>query len=95
MNAISSASVLPRRHLDLTDTERCQLVRTRDRDKRPYQRERAAALLKIADGQAPYFVALHGLLKPRSPNTVYRWLNAYQSTRHIPVRPACRRAFSP
>ena len=36
-----------------------------------------AAMLKIADGQSPHHVALHGLLKPRKPDTVYQWLDWY------------------
>lgn len=86
---------LPRCTLELNDEERASLEQIRDRDKRAYLRERAAALLKIAEGHAPYWVALHGLLKPRHPETVYIWLNAYLSTRSLKVRPACRRPFSP
>jgi hypothetical protein len=59
--------------------QRQELVRARDHDPRPYVRERAAALLKIAEGRAPYWVALHGLLKVRDPDTVYGWLRAYQA----------------
>ena len=84
-----------RRTLELTPEERTQLEQTRDRDPRAYLRERAAALLKIADGQAPYAVARHALLKPRHPETVYTWLNDYQKTRTLRVRPACRGPFSP
>jgi hypothetical protein len=59
--------------------EQCQeLLRLRDHDPRPYARERAAALLKIAEGQAPHRVARCGLLKPRDPDTVYGWLGRYQ-----------------
>lgn len=86
---------LPRRTLELTAEERASLEQIRDRDQRAYLRERAAALLKIADGQAPYRVALQGLLKPRHPETVYGWLNHYLATRSVKVRPACRRSFSP
>ena len=38
-----------------------------------------AAILKIADGQSPHSVATQGLLKPRDPDTVYAWLDHYQS----------------
>lgn len=45
---------------------------------KPFVRERCAALLKIADGQAPYAVAHSGLLRPRDPDSVYAWLGHYQ-----------------
>ena len=41
-------------------------------------RERAAALLKIAEGQSGRQVAHHGLLKPRGPDTVYEWCTRYK-----------------
>jgi hypothetical protein len=68
-----------RRTLELTDTQRADLLQHRDHDPRPYVRERCAALLKIADGLSPYAVARHGLLKPRKPDTVYSWLNWYEN----------------
>ncbi|MDQ3931096.1 MAG: helix-turn-helix domain-containing protein [Chloroflexota bacterium] len=67
-----------RRRLILTGEQRAELVRHRDRDPRPDIRERCAAILKIADGQSPHSVALHGLLKPRDPDTVYGWLELYE-----------------
>jgi hypothetical protein len=66
-----------RRTLNLTDTQRQELLHARNRDTRPYVRERCAALLKIADGQTPHHVARQGLLRPRDPDTVYAWLRAY------------------
>ncbi len=65
------------RCLDLTDAERQELLTLRDHAPKPYLRERAAALLKIADGMAPARVAREGLLRPRQPDTVYAWLNRY------------------
>ena len=86
----------PRRTLILTEQEQADLQKVRDRDPRPYLRERAAALLKIAAGQTPHQVAVSGLLKPRHPETIYLWLNAYEQTRQLKVRPATGRgAFSP
>jgi hypothetical protein len=69
-----------RRTLTLTEEQRQELLRFRDHDSRPYLRERAAALLKIADGQTPHQVATRGLLKPRDPDTVYAWLDRYQAS---------------
>lgn len=68
-----------RRRLDLTETQRQELLAARDHDPRPYVRERCAALLKVAAGQAPYAGARKGLLKPRDPDTLYNWLARYQS----------------
>lgn len=67
-----------RRTLTLTDTARQNLTSARDHDPRPFVRERAAALLKIAAGQSPHAVARQGLLKPRDPDTVYEWLTWYE-----------------
>jgi hypothetical protein len=67
-----------RRTLALSDAERAALLNHRDHDPKPYVRERCAAILKIADGQAPHAVAHAGLLRHRDPDTVYAWLASYQ-----------------
>jgi len=64
--------------VSLTANERTQLEHWRDHDGRPYLRERAAAILKVADGMAIFAVALSGLLKPRKPATVYRWVRSFE-----------------
>jgi len=64
--------------LALSTEERTSLEQMRDHHPRPYLRERAAALLRIADGTPAYQVAIRGILKPRRPNTIYRWLHHYQ-----------------
>ena len=61
----------------LTEEQQEQLEQIRDTDKRPYMRERAAAMLKIAEGTTPRQVALNGLHKPRQPDTIYGWVNRY------------------
>lgn len=86
---------MSRYYLELSSDERQALEEQRDRGRAPYLREKAAALLKIADGQSATAVARHGLHKPRRPETVLAWLAYYQQHRHLPVRPATRRAFSP
>ena len=69
---------MPRfRTLTLADTARQTLVEARAHHPAPAVRERAAALLKIADGRTPHWVARHGLLQPRDPDTVYGWLDRY------------------
>ena len=69
---------MPQRTLTLNEQQRQELVHIRDRDPKPYMREKAAALLKIADGMSPHAVAQRGLLKPRDPDSVYDWLRRYQ-----------------
>jgi hypothetical protein len=66
-----------RRALTLTDDQRQQLLRYRDHHPKPYVRERAAALLQIADGTSPHAVARAGILRPRHPDTVYAWLDTF------------------
>jgi transposase len=68
-----------RRRLTLTDEERQALIEHRDHAARPQVRERCAAMLKIAEGKSPHWVARQGLLKERDPDTVYNWLNIYQA----------------
>jgi transposase len=65
--------------LRLSATERHDLTRLRDTAAKPHERERAAALLKVADGQSAAAVARTGLLRPRQPDTVYRWLARYRA----------------
>jgi hypothetical protein len=72
--------MMPRRQLVLSETERQELIQLRDHAREPYVRERAAALLKIADGMPAALVARYGLLRPRRPDTVYAWLDRYQAT---------------
>ncbi len=67
-----------RRTVELDAGQRATLIQHRDHDPRPYVRERCAAILRIADGVAPYWVARHGLGKPRDPDTVYAWLTRYE-----------------
>lgn len=82
--------------LSLTPAELVTLEAMRARHPKAYLRERAAALVKIAAGMSPRQVARHGLLRPRDPSAVNRWLTAYQTfgLGGLYVRPS-RRAFSP
>jgi transposase len=62
----------------LTAEQQNQLEQIRDTDKRPYMRERAAAMLKTSEGMSPRQVALNGLHKSRKPDTVYDWVHRFQ-----------------
>ncbi len=59
--------------LVLTAEQRAELEQLRDHHPKAYVRERAAALLKVADGQSIRQVAWRGLLKRRNPETVKGW----------------------
>ena len=85
--------------LRLSPDQRAELVRARDRAPEPYVPERAAALLKVADGVPAARVARSGVLRPRQPDTLYRWLARYRAegVAGLRVRPGRGRkpAFSP
>jgi len=87
------------REMPLTDAERRELIQVRDHDPKPYLRERAAAILKVADGMPAAQVACHGLLRPHKPDTVYTWLDRFlidgiAGLRILPGR-GRKAAFSP
>ena len=88
-----------RLELVLTPEERAELVKVRDHHPKPYMRERAAALLKIADKISGRQVARSGLLRPRACDTVYAWVHRYKAegVAGLQVRPGRGRkpAFSP
>jgi len=44
---------------------------------KPYVREKAAALLKLADGQLYSFVAAYGLLRVHDPDTLHDWVDRF------------------
>jgi hypothetical protein len=83
--------------LQLEPYQQLTLEWMRDRHPVPYLREKAAALLKIAEGQKVEEVARSGLLKPRKADTVRGWLKDYQ--RHglgaLYQRPRRGRIFPP
>jgi transposase len=64
--------------INLTSEQKEELEQGRDHHPKPYIRERAAAILKIATGQSGLQVAVNGLLKKRDPDTLYGWVNRYQ-----------------
>lgn len=67
-----------RRRIVLTDEQRFQLIGLRDKASKPYLRERAAAILKIADGTLLTTVARQGLLRRRDYNTLSGWLDRFE-----------------
>jgi hypothetical protein len=67
------------RRLELLAAERTTLEQAVRHHPKAYARERAAALVKIADRTAAARVAEQGLLTRHKPDTVYRWLNEYEA----------------
>jgi len=86
-------------HLSLSNDQETELTRLRDHHPKPYIRERAAALLKVAAGDTIKHVAEQGLLRCREEETVSDWIA--RSREHgsvgLGVRPGRGRkpAFSP
>jgi transposase len=70
---------MARRTVSLTEEQRDELESAVRQHGKAYVRERAAAVLKVAAGEVAYQVALHGLLVRRDPDTVYGWLDRYQT----------------
>lgn len=85
--------------LVLTAQQQAELEWSRDHHTKPYVRERAAGILKVAGGESIRQVALRGLLKPRRPETVKDWIDAYlaEGLDGLRVKPGRGRkpAFSP
>jgi hypothetical protein len=63
--------------LDFTQEQRRQLEDLRAHAPKPYVRERAAALLKVADGMSARHVAAHGLLRRHWHRTIGRWAERF------------------
>ena len=85
--------------INLTKAQRQELESIRDTHPKPYLRERASAILQIADGRSGRDVALHGLLKRRDPDMVYSWVKRWRAegVAGLRIRPGGGRppAFSP
>lgn len=65
--------------LTLEPEQQLELVQARDKHPRPYIRERAAALLKVAAGQHYEDVAAAGLLTSYCRQSVASWIKRYQA----------------
>lgn len=85
--------------ISLTAEQRAELEAVRSRHRLPYMRERAAAILKIADGHSGRETAHRLLLKPHSSKTLYEWVRRYRAEgmNGLKIRPGRGRkpAFSP
>jgi transposase len=85
--------------IELTAEQRQELVEVRDHHRLAYMRERASAILKIADGVSGRETALHRLLKPHWQDTIYAWVKRYreEGVEGLKIKPGRGRkpAFSP
>ena len=63
--------------LTLTETQRAELEEIREHARQPYLRERAAALLKIAQGFSGREVARKRLNQAHWQDTIYEWVKRY------------------
>lgn len=79
----------------LTADQVAELTRLRDQHPKPYVRERAAAILKVASGWSVRRVALHGLFRPRRPETVSNWIRRYLSAGRSGLEVATGRGRKP
>ena len=68
---------MQRRTVSRTEQERAQLTELVKRAAKPYLRERAATIVKVADGEVASRVAARGLLTRHKPDTVYGWLDRF------------------
>jgi hypothetical protein len=63
--------------IQLTGKQRRELEQARSSHPKPYVRERATGILKVAAGQSVRQVALTGLLRRHDPETVVGWIARY------------------
>ena len=67
------------RQVVLTAEQERELIWARDHHQKAYLRTKAAAILKVAAGQAMRQVAEHGLLKRVKEEVVSDWIDRYES----------------
>lgn len=74
--------------IELNPAQRQELEQARNQHAKAYVRERAAAILKVAERQSLRQVAYHGLLRRHAPETVKTWCERYlaQGLRGLRVR---------
>lgn len=70
---------MSQRRVTLSKSARIALERVRDTAPKTFQRERAAAVLKVAQGFPAYIVAADMLLRPRARSTVCDWLDRFDA----------------
>jgi transposase len=88
-----------KRKVLLEERQYAELVNMRDHAQIPYLRERAAAILKVAEGLSVRKVAASGLLKRVRHETVSEWIDRYEQAglEGLKIKPGRGKkpAFSP
>lgn len=89
----------PALEINLTSEQRRELEQVRDHEAKAYVREKAAAILKIADGSSANQVSQTGLLKRRKHQTVCGWVQRYKAggiqSLYVQLGRGRKPAFSP
>ncbi len=67
----------PPLHIELTDEQAQELKQVRDSHPKAYLRERASAILKVAQGWSARQVGAQGLRKRHEPETLSLWVRQY------------------
>jgi hypothetical protein len=67
-----------RTRITLSAEQRAELVQIRSHHAKRYMRERAAAILQVADGKTVAEVARQGLIRHRQDETVGEWVERYR-----------------
>ena len=67
-----------KRKITLNDQQQSELTKTRDHAAKPYLRERAAAILKVAEGESMRHVGKYGLLRKTRHETISEWIDRYE-----------------
>jgi len=63
--------------VQLNESQAAELEKVRHQHPKAYMRERAAAVLKLAEGETVTVVAEKGLLTRHEPETVHHWIKNY------------------
>ena len=63
--------------VDLSESQEAELEKVRHQHTKAFMRERAAAVLKVAQGETVTHVAEKGLLTRHEPETVHQWIKTY------------------
>jgi hypothetical protein len=67
-----------RTRITLSAEQRAELARIRSHHAKRYVRERAAAILQVADGKTVADVSRRGLIRHRQDETVSEWVQRYR-----------------
>ena len=67
-----------KRKVVLSEQQYAELVKTRDHAALPYLRQRAAAIIKVSEGESMTKVGKYGLLRKVRHETISQWIDRYE-----------------